>query len=386
VKYYIKIRNLAVYIVSLLELLIIKLYPVKTNKNSLMVIRLDSIGDYVLFRNYLEVLKNSSKYKGYSITLCGNTVYKEIAEKLDSKAVDKFIWVNRKKFYSNIIYKFQILKQIRGAGFEVIINPTYTREILYGDMMVRAAASPVKIGSSGAVDKHLKWKLGLFGKSIYNIVIPAGNKNMFEFYRNKEFFTVLLNEEVKLDSPSIQLKQPFTELPDKKYAVVFIGANDADRQWNLRGFAEICSYLAEKYGLQVIIAGGEKEKAGAAEITSIVKSDMISDYTGKTLLTQLIALIQGAAILTANETSAVHFAAGVKTPFVCINKGKHLGRFSPYPKEIFDKGINVYPPVITENFEEIINNDTFRFDSNLNINQITAEEVKRAIDKVLQNK
>lgn len=385
-KYYIKIRNLLVYIISLLELCIIKLYPVKTNKNTLLVIRLDSIGDYILFRNYLEVLKNSSKYKAYSITLCGNAVYKEIAGPLDSGTVDKFIWVNRRKFYSNILYKFQILKQIRCAGFEVILNPTYTREILYGDMMARAAGSPVKIGSSGAVDKHLKWKLGLFGKSIYNKVIPASNKNIFEFYRNKEFFSGLLNEEVKLDSPSIQLKDTLPGLPDKKYAVVFIGANDADRQWNLGGFAEICRYMSEKYGLQVIIAGGEKEKAEAAEITDILNVETIIDYTGKTTLTQLIALIQGAVILAANETSAVHFAAAVRTPFVCINKGKHLGRFSPYPEEIFNKGINVYPPVIRENFEEIINNDTFRFDSNLNINQITAEEVKKAIDKVLQNK
>ena len=385
-KYFIKIRNLAIYIISLLEIFIVKFYPVSTNKNTLLVIRLDSIGDYVLFRNFLEVLKKSALYKGYSITLCGNSVYKEIAEALDSGMVDKFIWVNRKKFYSNMFYKFQILKQIRGAGYEVIINPTYTREILYGDMMARAAGSPVKIGSSGAVDKHLKWKLGLFGKSIYNTVIPASNNNLFEFYRNKEFFKGMLKQEIKLDSPSIKLKDSLTALPDKKYAVVFIGANDADRRWDLNSFAEICRYLAEDYKLQVIIAGGEKEKAGAAQITGILKSDMIFDYTGRTSLTQLIALIKGAVILAANETSAIHFAAAVKTSFICVNKGKHLGRFSPYPAEIFSNGINVYPPIIKENFEEIINNDTFRFDSNLSINQITPNEVKKAIDKVLQNK
>ena len=52
--------------------------------NSLLLIRIDAIGDYILFRNYIEVLKNSAKYKDYKITLVGNIAWKSIAEELDS--------------------------------------------------------------------------------------------------------------------------------------------------------------------------------------------------------------------------------------------------------------------------------------------------------------
>lgn len=50
---------------------------------SLLLIRLDAICDYVLFRNYIELLKTSEKYKDYSITLLGNIAWKNLCEELD---------------------------------------------------------------------------------------------------------------------------------------------------------------------------------------------------------------------------------------------------------------------------------------------------------------
>ena len=60
----------------------------KITINSILLIRLDHIGDYVLFRNYIELIKNSNKYKNYSITLLGNSVWKDFSEELDNKYID----------------------------------------------------------------------------------------------------------------------------------------------------------------------------------------------------------------------------------------------------------------------------------------------------------
>ncbi len=46
--------------------------------NSLLIVRLDAIGDYILFRNFLKVIRNSEKFNNYTITLCGNTLWKDI--------------------------------------------------------------------------------------------------------------------------------------------------------------------------------------------------------------------------------------------------------------------------------------------------------------------
>ena len=94
-----KFLNLINFLSARIILLIIYTGKREIIKNTLLITRLDSIGDYVLFRNYLAFLKQSKKYKDYSITLCGNIIWKDIAESFDSDVVNDFIWINRKKFY-----------------------------------------------------------------------------------------------------------------------------------------------------------------------------------------------------------------------------------------------------------------------------------------------
>jgi ADP-heptose:LPS heptosyltransferase len=51
-------------------------------------------------------------------------------------------------------------------------------------------------------------------------------------------------------------------------------------------------------------------------------------------LNALVEIVAGASLLVGNETGAVHIAASVGTPSVCIAGGGHYGRFVPYPSKI----------------------------------------------------
>ena len=44
-------------------------------------------------------------------------------------------------------------------------------------------------------------------------------------------------------------------------------------------------------------------------------------------------MVSDAKFLIGNETSAIHIAAAVRTPSVCILGGGHFGRFIPYKLE-----------------------------------------------------
>ena len=68
------------------------------SKNKILLIRLDAIGDYVLFRNFIESIKTHVNYKDYSLTLLGNLRWKSLAEELDSEYIANFIWLDRNKF------------------------------------------------------------------------------------------------------------------------------------------------------------------------------------------------------------------------------------------------------------------------------------------------
>ena len=101
---------------------------VVVNEKSVLLIRIDATGDYILFRNFIKIIRKSDKYKNYKITLLGNEVWKKIAEELDGKFIDNFIWLNRKKFNKNFIYRYQKFTEIVINGYEIVINPRYSPE------------------------------------------------------------------------------------------------------------------------------------------------------------------------------------------------------------------------------------------------------------------
>ena len=158
IKYYIKLRNLYNYILISFLVIYIKLLKSDTHSNNLLIVRLDEIGDFVLFQNFIELIRNSDKYQNYRISLCGNLVWRDLAEVTLQNAVDHFIWVDKKKFEKSLRYKYQLLKKIYSEGYSVVINPHYTRGILYDDSIVRSSKAPVKVGSEGSSESHTNWK------------------------------------------------------------------------------------------------------------------------------------------------------------------------------------------------------------------------------------
>ncbi len=375
-------RNLVNFIIFLFMDYIIRLRKVETSSKTLLIIRLDSIGDYILFRNFLSVLKDDEKYKDYKFTLCGNSVLKNIAETLDSDVVDDFIWINRNKFLKNILYKYSILKNIYDRGYEVVINSTYTREILFGDQIVKTSNAKKRIGSMGSLDKQSK--VGIFSNRFYTKLIHAADKNYFEFYRNVEFFEELLNKRLDLEKPKIYASTIEDEFNiEGKYAVIFPGAKDPDRRWSPNNFIEVAKKIIAKSNCKIVIPGGPGEESISKTITSGLNSQHVLDLTGKNTVAQLVKIISGAELLISNDSVAIHIAAAVGTKFICISSGIYWGRFHPYPKELFSESYFVYPDIVDENISNSHFIEKLRYTAPTNINNINAEKVCKLIDKIM---
>ena len=220
--YFTKLKNFIVYLITRVVVFNITIKRVQIKQNTLLLIRLDSIGDYILVRNFFQSLKQSKRFRSYKITLCGNVLWKELAETFDSNTIDEFIWIDRKKFYSNILYKYKVLKQIHSKGFEVCIDTTFSREILYGDTIVKSSCAKEKIGSRGAPDSYVVWKRKLFSNNFYTELIEVFAENLFEFKRNKYFFEQIINEKINLQKPFLDTSGiKLDSLPSQKYIVRF---------------------------------------------------------------------------------------------------------------------------------------------------------------------
>lgn len=372
---------------------IIQFKKVPIKSNTLLIVRLDAIGDYILFRNFLKVIRESKQYRNYKIYLCGNIVWKNLAENLDKKFIDEFIWISRKKFKNNLRYKFDILKQIHKLGVETVIETTFTREILFGDEIVRVSNAKERIGSTASQESYSKWKRKLLTDKYYTKLISSSNENLFEFYRNKEFFTKLLQENSDTDENSFllsEIKKPYieninielTSIIKNKFIVIFPGGSFKNKMWSSKYFKDIAKFILENYSFDIVLTGSKQEEYLFNEIMINEYSKRFINLFGNTLL-ELAKLISESELLISNDTSAIHFAAAVNTPFICITNGNHYGRFFPYPEEIFNRGIYIYPPEIKDkiNLKEV--QEKLRYESDFDINTILPTEVIEKIKEML---
>jgi ADP-heptose:LPS heptosyltransferase len=364
------LKNLYKYYQLLKMLRRIKKEKREIKKGTLLLIRLDAIGDYVLFRNFLYELKNDEKYKNYKMTICGNIVWKELAETFDKEIAEDFIWINRMKFLNDPHYKFEILKDVYLRGFETAIDTIHSREILFGDSVIAASGAAERIGTI-VTEKYHKLKKGIFSDRFYTRLIPAEEEVMFEFERTKLFFSRLLGHPVSVIRPQIDLSKIKTSSSiTGRYIILFPGASRQNRMWSADNFREVARYIITNTDFNVAAAGSDNEKELGERVRPKNTDGRFFNLCGGTL-SELAGIIGRAELLVSNNTSAIHFAAAADTPFICIDNGFYYGRFIPYPDEVFNKGFYAYPEGFTQGVHG-------------NIDLVSPEEVISLIKKILK--
>lgn len=349
----------------------------KITPTTLLLVRVDAIGDYILFRNFLPVIRKY--YADYRITLCGNEAWKELAETYDCSYVDDFIWVNMSSFYNDLPYRKNVLSDVATRGFEVALQPTYSRRLFLGDAIVKASGAPTRIGSQGDMSNELLKIFKRIGDSYYTHLVPAEENILFEFNRNAEFLSNLLKED--LDVPLFLQARKDTR---DKYVVLFPGASLPERKWSAAYFGLVAAYIKGQ-GRRIVIVGSSDDSAAAASIIEVAGAEMITDMTGQTNLVDFCSIIATAGLVVTTLSSAVHIAAATHTPTICIFVDYQLGRFAPYPKK-------QYPQLefITteEQLNKSINGDHLRmsygnFMKQLDIQVVTPETVIQKVAEYL---
>ncbi len=348
----------------------------------ILVIKTDAIGDYILFRNFLEVLRNNLEYKNYKLVFCGNAAFKNIAENLDKTFVDEFVWIDRKLLSKNTNYRKSIFQKINSLKAEITLQPGYSREFLISDSLAKASAAKQIIAHRGDNANDIKlftWLSDFFYTKLYS----EGEDLIFEFDRNKLFFELFLKEKISLPIPS--LPKISNSLTEKKYAIFFPGAGEKIKQWDPKNFALVANFIFTNYGFEIKICGSSEDQKLADEIISELNEDIpFENLCGKTDLMELIALIQNANLLLTNDSSAFHIAACSGTQTLCLLMGRHYGRFAPYPNS--PKNLSyVYPDsfdTFFENNKASISHLT-RYNSNSKISEINPQKVISILTKNL---
>ncbi len=377
-----KLKNNIALCLYRIILFIVKLLPSTHQQKHLLVVKTDEIGDYILFQNLFKEITTSLKYHDYKKTLVGNLAWKSVFDIYNHGLFDSVIWVDKKRFKSDLKYRFRFLRDLHRLDTSVVVNCVFSRSLDADDTICFAATGKYKV--SMEADKANRKKNGLnFDKFIYSTIIKAGDEKTFDSVRNRNFMVSFLEKESISISTRFDVS-PTETLPEKAYCILFLGAGNPERKWPIAHFVQAAEYIYKKYNIIPVVCGGPDDIPLSREFAALYSAEMI-DMAGKTSLPYLIELLHNARLLICVDTGALHIAAAVGCPVIGLYSGKFYGRFAPYPVEITNCFYPVYPDFVDELIRQkdpvlydthIMKNDTMKL--------IPVAKILPYIDKILR--
>ncbi len=289
-------------------------------KKKILIIRLDAIGDYILWRNCLHFIRYSAAYRDAHITVLGNPAWKNIAETLDGDCADEWIWAENRnslfrQSFENLLPGFiwerrvnlaqrKLRDRLIALHFEEIILPQ-----VFHDPQIDALAygiAPATIGVAGTCASHAR-------------IINTGN-NPFVFLQNRSFAEELTGERCTV---SLAMELP-AKKNKKEQAIFFTGASHWTRRWPMKRWHELQHFVESGIGLEVKYAGRPEDP--------------------RMPLCAFAMEMESSRIVVSNDTMALHMAAALKVPAVGIVNGvSGKDSFWPYPPRLRENVAIVAP-------------------------------------------
>ncbi|RXF69096.1 glycosyltransferase [Arcticibacter tournemirensis] len=343
----------------------------------ILIVKIDAIGDYVLFRNYLEVVYKSDKFKGYEIELLGNYKWKDLAIEYDGQYVSKFWFIDEESFYEAPKKLFKLALKLFSRRFDIVLQSTYSRTLM-GNAFSILATGREAIAYNSDNEQHPKYKRRT--DKFYTTLLDLPPAFNHEFARNHYFFKSVT------DNPTLKL--PELKLIPNRHTrsgiLLFPGSSYYKRNWEKEKFSELIRRLLKETNEIITIAGGPADKSIACSLLGQVPpTSRIVDKTGYTTLPDFVELVAASTLVISNDTSTVHIAVACKTPVICIQGGGHFNRFTPYPDEMPFKPICVYEKMPCFNCNWICKFPTLEYDPFPCISRVNIESVWEKVQKTL---
>lgn len=365
-----------------LEFILIKIlsffFP-KKNKG-IAIIRMDAIGDYILFRNFLKEIKKDPLLGSKKLVLIGNQAWKEIALEFDSQIVDEFIWINRSKIWTDKTYRFKTLFALSIKKYDFIFNPVFSREFHYSDSLLRVMSSKNKIGFEGDLT-NIPAELKHISDSFYSTLIKSPLPITFEFNRNVEFFSNVLKKDQNQITTQLKFnKENNIDGLAKNYIVFFIGGSAKNKRWNNHNFIKLSQWMYEEFKTQIVFCGIMSDLDAPTNL-ELFNLNYSVNLIGKTRsILELIPVLSHAKLVVSNETAVPHICVALNVPVFVISHT--YGRFTPYPESMTNKYFPIFHPKISNSKNSPTElSSLYGSKSNLEIDEITLQSVIDSIKK-----
>lgn len=284
----------------------------------LLLLRLDNIGDVIMTTPTLRSLREALPQT--HITLMASPGGAQVAPLLpwvDEVLPWRVLWQDLGQLSFDPHREWELIATLRSRQFDAaIILTSFSQSPHPAGLICALAGIPVRIGES----KEHDW-------GTLTHAIPPLPDRLHQVDRNLNVVEALglpvSDRHLALAIPDAArgavARWLFPHSP-KGYVLLNPWTSCPSRNYDPHQFAIAARALSDRTRLPVVITGMEKDRPRTQPLFETL-GDRAIDLMGQTTLPELVALVEGAAILLTNNTSTMHMADATRTPQVVMFAG-----------------------------------------------------------------
>ena len=310
----------------------------KYEAKKILVISLSNIGDVILTCPVIDALMHRFPLSEISVV-----VGPKAKSLFDGNPHIKGIYVFDKyqPFYKMASWAFCLRKNhfdmvidLRNTALPIILAPRYSTPL-----KAHKALGHMK-------DKHLN--------RLWSVVPDA------TYFKNHQ--AIFVDRQIQAKADEIMTSRIGRDLT---YCIVGAGAADQKKQWTQRGFAEVCDWLFERYGLKSVFVGDQGDFLRVENVIKETKNGGIN-LCGSIGLLEFAWILRHSRFALSNDSAVMHMASYFDIPTVGLFGPTNAKKYGPWG----ERACVVQSPCATKNQE-------------MAMAEILPNKVKEAIEKLL---
>ncbi len=283
--------------------------------SSICILRLSAVGDVCNAVAMVQALQR--RWPDSRITWVTGTLESQLIKDLPGIEVIAF---DKKQGLAGYL---NFKKTLQGRRFEVLLH---MQAAIRASLLSLLIPAKIRLGFDKARAKDLQW---LFtNHKIGAATSPHVLDGFMQFA--KELGVIDPKPSWQFPISSADQAWAKTQISSVKSVMICPATSKTYKNWTVDGYAALAKHAASA-GFQVLLCGGPAahELALAEQIQRKSQVECVN-LTGKSSLTQLLALIREVSLLLSPDTGPAHMASAVNTPVLGLYAHHNPKRTGPY--------------------------------------------------------
>ena len=228
----------------------------RRRRRGVLVVRMDGIGDMVLFRGSLDHYAEALGVGRDDITVLGCDSWGPIADQVF--AGYRVVAINEHRFAKRLFYRFRVSVMVRRLAPAVAVCDQYFRRAMMADSLMWVSGASRMVMSvpyvSGPTRPEYVWYM-----SQAETIVDTGLYPTHEVVRHANFVSALAGRDIAPSPPRIDWpERPSPVGSGPAYVVLNPGSNEYGRRWPLAQYAALTErLLAAEYRVVFVGTPGE---------------------------------------------------------------------------------------------------------------------------------